>query len=90
MFSFVEDDFKTDNDFRYACLILNAQVVLINGMDNAVLVPQEWMKNFTNNPQINVQQTNQSVTQTSQLSNESMYPTLFSRIFDFRSISCRD
>ncbi|CAF0850387.1 unnamed protein product [Adineta ricciae] len=67
---FKKDDFKTDNDFRYACLILNAQVVLINGMSHAVLVPQEWMKNFTNNPEMNIQQTNQSVTQTSQISDE--------------------
>ncbi|CAF2097710.1 unnamed protein product [Rotaria magnacalcarata] len=40
------DDFKTDNDLRLACLILHQQVKLINGNENILLVPEDWMNKY--------------------------------------------
>ncbi|CAF1148797.1 unnamed protein product [Rotaria sp. Silwood1] len=40
------DDFKSDNDLRLACLMLHQQVKLINGNESNLLVPQDWMKKY--------------------------------------------
>ncbi|CAF4982344.1 unnamed protein product, partial [Rotaria sp. Silwood1] len=40
------DDFKSDNDLRLACLMLHQQVKLINGNESNLLVPQDWMKQY--------------------------------------------
>ncbi|CAF0976949.1 unnamed protein product, partial [Rotaria sordida] len=43
---FKKDDFKSDVDLRVACLILDKQVKLINGNENNILIPQNWMKKY--------------------------------------------
>ncbi|CAF4210290.1 unnamed protein product, partial [Rotaria sordida] len=40
------DDFKSDVDLRVACLILDKQVKLINGNENNILIPQNWLKKY--------------------------------------------
>ncbi|UJR30815.1 hypothetical protein I4U23_018333 [Adineta vaga] len=61
---FKKDDFKTDNDLRYGCLILHQQVKLINGNDSIILVPQNWIKTYSDDQQ---QQKKAPVTKTPQL-----------------------
>ncbi|CAF1458838.1 unnamed protein product [Adineta steineri] len=48
---FKKDDFKTDNDLRFACLILDLQVNLIKGDAAYILTPQDWMKKYIHDQQ---------------------------------------
>jgi hypothetical protein len=56
IFSSVEDDFKSDNDLRIACLMLDQQVKLINGNEANILVPHEWMKKYLEDQERRLQQ----------------------------------
>lgn len=72
-FFFVEDDFKTDNDLRLACLILDQQVKLINGNESILLIPQEWLKKYIEDLAQGIQQIESREPQIVQSQVKSMY-----------------
>ena len=47
--SLLEDDFKTDVDLQIAYFILEQQVKLINGNEQKLIVPANWVRTVTEN-----------------------------------------
>ncbi|CAF3578311.1 unnamed protein product [Rotaria sordida] len=60
------DDFQSDNDLRMACLMLHQQVKLINGNENNLLIPQDWMKKYIEDQEQDMEQPKVQKSQTSQ------------------------
>lgn len=65
---FLGDDFKTDNDLKMGCLVLQIQVKSINGNETNILIPQTWMQKYIEDQKRGIDRSVENQSQVSTLS----------------------